>query len=114
MLFGQRPLRYGLLKLLNLSSSDFGRFRDAYVTENHIVVHTRCGGGNRESYEDVFDQMQDHPLFDYDEDNDYDCTYCNFYFKHPVAASEFLKELSVGTVTPSEKWKILFEQLEAK
>lgn len=34
-----------LLKLLDKTPSDFGRYRDAYVTDEYIVIHTRCGGG---------------------------------------------------------------------
>jgi len=113
MLFGEGgsevPFLFGLL---GKTPADFGRYRSIYVTDTHIVVHTRCGGGNREDYEDVFDEMATHPLFDYDEDDDFDCTYAEFYFKHPAEYSELLKEMAVGTVTPAEKWKMLFEALE--
>lgn len=115
MLFGdggsEVPFLFGLL---SKTPSDFGRYRSIYVTENHIVVHTRNGGGNREDYEDVFDEMSDHPLYDYDEDDVFDCTYASIYFKHPAEYSELLKEMAEGTVTPAEKWKMLFEALEKK
>lgn len=103
-----------LFSLLGKTPGDFGRYRCIYVTENHIVVHTRNGGGNREYYQDVFDKMSDHPLYVYDEDDDFDCTYANIYFKHPAEYSELLKEMAEGTVTPSEKWKLLFEMMENK
>lgn len=113
MLFGenasQKDFLFGLLKK---DPGDFGRYRDIYVTDEHIVVHTRNGGGNREDYEDVFDEMSGHPLFVYDEDDDFDCTYANFYFVHPTEYAGVLKEMAAGTVTPSEKWKLLFEALE--
>lgn len=113
MLFGANDTSAFLLALLGKTAGDFGRYRDVYVTENHIVVHTRNGGGNREDYEDVFDEMSDHPLYDYDEDDDFDCTYANIYFKHPAGYEEVLKEMAEGTITPAEKWKLLFDQLEA-
>jgi hypothetical protein len=53
-------------------------------------------------------------LYDYDEDDDFDCTYANIYFKHPEGYSEVLKEMAEGTITPSEKWQMLFAALEKK
>lgn len=114
MLFGEGNDADFLLKLLGKDRGDFGRFRAVYVTEDHIVVHTRNGGGNRDDYEDVFDEMSDHPLYSHDADDSFDCTYADIYFKHPAEYSELLKEMAVGTVTPAEKWKLLFESLETK
>lgn len=111
VLFGENDHAGFLLGVLDKSSEDFGRYRNVYVTEDHIVVHTRNGGGNREDYEDVFSEMEDHPLYDFDEDDDFDCTYANIYFRHPPELHEMLKEMSVGTITPSEQWKLLFESL---
>lgn len=112
-LFGENGESGFLLKLLGKQADDFGRYRDVYVTEEHIVVHTRCGGGNRESYQDVFDEMEKHPLYVYDEDDDFDCTYADIYFKHPEEYKEILTEMSKGTITPSEKWSMLLEALKA-
>lgn len=107
----QAPL---VLQLLEKNTGDFGRFRDAYITETHLVVHTRCGGGNREDYEHVFDEMSGHPLFDYDQDDDFDCTYCNFYFKHPPDFEKLCKMIAEQNpqMTPTEKWQKLFEALK--
>lgn len=113
MLFGENASHSEfLLGLLGKSKGDFGRYRDVYVTEEHIVVHTRNGGGNREDYEDVFDEMSDHPLYVYDQDDDFDCTYANIHFRHPEEYKDVLKEMAEGTITPAEKWKILLESLE--
>ena len=115
MLFGENASQSEFLfSLLGKTAGDFGRYRDIYVTDEHIVVHTRNGGGNREDYEDVFAEMEDHPLYAYDEDDDYDCTYANIYFKHPAEHVEVLKEMAKGTITPSEKWQMLFAALEKK
>jgi hypothetical protein len=113
MLFGENASQKEFLfAILEKEQSDFGRYRDIYVTDEYIVVHTRNGGGNREDYEDVFDEMSEHPLYVYDEDDDYDCTYANIYFKHPAEHAEVLKEMAAGTITPSEKWQMLFNALE--
>ena len=114
MLFGKNPNADQLLGLLGYTQGDCGRFRDVFVEDNHIVIHTRNGGGNREDYEYVFDEMSMHPLYAYDEDDDFDCTYANIYFKHPEGYGELLKEMAAGTVTPSEKWEMMFEALKAK
>jgi hypothetical protein len=56
--------------------------------------------------------MSEHPLYAYDEDDDFDCTYANYYFKHPAEYKDVLQEMAKGTITPSEKWQILFEKLK--
>jgi hypothetical protein len=113
LLFGDNANhRDFLFGLLNKTPGDFGRYRDIYVTDEHIVVHTRNGGGNREDYEDVFDEMSEHPLYAYDEDDDFDCTYANYYFNHPAEYKDTLQEMAKGTITPSEKWQLLFKALE--
>lgn len=114
-LFGENGSQKDFLfSLLGKTPEDFGRYRDIYVTEDHIVVHTRNGGGNREDYEYVFDEMSNHQLYSYDEDDDFDCTYANIYFRHPDGYGEVLKEMAEGTITPSEKWKLLFEAMGNK
>lgn len=114
MLFGVSNHAQYALQLLGKTEGDFGRFRNAYFTEEYIVVHTRCGGGNRDSYEHVFAEMQSHPLFSHDADDDFDCTYCDFYFKHPAEATEQLKEIVKANpqLTPAEQWSKLFESLK--
>jgi hypothetical protein len=102
-----------LFGLLGLTRDDFGRFRDIYVVEDYIAVHTRNGGGNREDYEYVFETLSQHPLYAYDEDDDFDCTYADIYFRYPEGYEEILSEMAKGTVTPAEKWQLLFASLNA-
>lgn len=112
MLFGQGDHVGFLLKLLDSEQTDFGRFRAIYATEEHIVVHTRCGGGNREDY--FPEWVENHPLYSHDEDDDFDCTYADIYFRHPEGYEDILKEMAEGVVTPAEKWQLLFAALEKK
>ena len=116
MTFGVNAISPLVLGVLELTSVDFGRFRDAYLTEDHLVVYTRCGGGNREAYEEVFEAMRDHPLYHYDEDDSFDSTYASFYFRHPEKYHDTLVEIvnAIVTETPEEKWKLLFENLNVK
>ena len=85
LLFGVNQDADELLKMLNLTEDSFGRFRDAYLNEDgtNIIVYTRCGGGNRDYYEDVFSEMEKHPEYVKNYDDDYDCTYAYFVFNIP-------------------------------
>jgi hypothetical protein len=112
MLFGTNPDADSLLSLLESSREEFGRFRDVYVENGFIVVHTRCGGGNREDY--FPEWVEDHPWYSHDQDCDFDCTYADIYFKVP---SETIDQLRVafsnqGT-NPNEAWPRVLEQLSA-
>jgi hypothetical protein len=107
-----------LLDMLALDPDNIPRFRDCfYDTERHlIVIHTRTGGGNREYYQDEIDLLAAHPLYVLDSDDGYDSTYANFYFNVPEKHSEVLKKYFEGheTVTPKEKWEVLFKAMDKK
>lgn len=49
-MFGKNPFSGLLLKCLDLTEADCGRFRDCYVEDGMICVYTRNGGGNRECW----------------------------------------------------------------
>lgn len=114
MVFGMNPDSDKLLQILGKTQGDFGRFRNVYMEDGYIVVHTRNGGGNREDYEDVFDEMSEHPWYSHDADDDFDCTYANIYFKLPEDEQlmVILKGLEAGQ-NPSHQWGELFATLEA-
>ena len=103
MLFGTNPSADQLLKLLDATREDFGRFRDVYVEDGFIVVHTRCGGGNREDY--FPDWVEDHPWYSHDEDGSFDNTYADIYFKVPDDKyATFVALLDHGH-NPEDAWK---------
>ena len=114
MLFGTNPDADSLLGLLGKSRQDFGRFRDVFVENGYIVVHTRNGGGNREDYKDVFEEMAEHPWFSHDEDDSFDCTYANIYFKVP---QESIEQLTVAFmskgINPQQAWPQVLAALSA-
>ena len=110
MLFGVNPSSDNLLSLLGKTREDFGRFRDVYVEDGYIVVHTRNGGGNREDYEYVFDEMSEHPWYSHDADEDYDCTYADIYFRVPEeAVASFVALLDPGE-NPQDRWDSLLKE----
>jgi len=119
MLHGVNPFSRVLLALLGKTTDDFGRFRDVRLDRDEakaprMWVHTRCGGGNRESYPEVFTEMAAHPLYLFDQDDDFDSTYCDFVFKVPENGLAFAEVLLAETdnTSPAEKWEKMLGALE--
>ena len=110
-LFGNNPNANEILSLLGKTQADFGRYRNVFVEEDYIIVHTRNGGDNREDYEYVFEEMSEHPWYSHDQDDDFDSTYANIYFKVPESAQKELINLNKGE-NPKEQWNNLFEKLK--
>jgi hypothetical protein len=137
LLFGENSHSEFLLKILGFNQSDIPRYRDCFLQDNAIVIYTRTGGGNRDFYENEEtcrscypedfeeenppsgpwnDDLRKNPNFISDCDEDFDCTYANFYFKFPEEFRDDLEALANKTTnyTPSQKWKMLFEAMEKK
>ena len=112
LVFGMNPDADKLLALLDATPGDFGRFRNVYMEDGYIVVHTRCGGGNREDYFPSW--VEDHPWYSHDEDGDFDNTYADIYFKVPEGPEQTLVALHGFNkgANPSEQWDALFKSLE--
>ncbi len=111
MLHGANPNAAQLMSLLQLNTGDFGRYRDVYLNDGYIVVHTRCGGGNREDYQDVFDMAEGHQWYSHNEDCDFDCTYADIYFKIPEGEVQTMAALLDGHQTPTDKWDAIYKAL---
>lgn len=83
MLFGVNGLSELALELIG--NPEIPRFRDArafFIGDKCFVeVYTRTGGSNRSSYSEEIHCLQSHPLYNSDEDDDYDNTYMTFYFQ---------------------------------
>jgi hypothetical protein len=123
MLFGVNKAAPVLLKILGIDYSKVPRFRDCFLSDGMIVLHTRTGGGNREYYDEPNSENTEGPWnttmyenvnFIRDEDDDFDSTYANFYFNFPEEYKADLEALSKGIedYKPSEKWKKLFKAFE--
>lgn len=89
LVFGQNEMGPALVALINEREPiQVGRYRDAWVEAEGdqltIRVHTRSGGGNREDYDEQIESMRAHPWFVRDADDDFDCTYADFYFAPPI------------------------------
>lgn len=122
MLFGINDLTPFLLGVLGIEQNNIPRFRDCFLSDGYIVIHTRTGGGNREYYDYPNDENQEGPwnstlrdneYYISDNDDEFDCTYANFYFRFPNEYQSDLEALEAGneSYTPSDKWQMLFEEL---
>lgn len=108
-----------ILALVDLTPDmDLGRFHRAYFDTTledgpYVVIHTRNGGGNRDHWESTDDatpgkdcpcpgcvqryRIPQLPNFVFDEDDEFDCTYANSYFKIPGdRVNRLLQELDLG------------------
>lgn len=83
MIHGFNPITPIILTVLKKTSSEFPRFRDAYIKDKYMIVLTRTGGGNRESYKNENDEITKHPLYVKNHDDSYDSTYALWYFNLP-------------------------------
>lgn len=79
-----------ILAAIGLTEGDIPRPRGCGIEDGMIIVHTRTGGGNRESYEEENDKLTENEYYLRDEDDDFDSTYANWYFRVP---EEFQSEL---------------------
>ena len=75
------PQKEQILAMLGLKEVDIERYRGCELGKDHIRIHCRTGGGNREGYPNEI--LTKHPLYIQDEDDDFDCTYADYYFKLP-------------------------------
>lgn len=112
ILHGNNPNTAQLMNLLQLLPGDFGRYRDVYLKDGCIVVHTRCGGGNRDDYNSVFDMAAEHPWYDHDEDAEFDSTYADIFFKIPEGEAQTIAGLVNEHSTPAERWDALFKAMK--
>ena len=113
MIFGRNPWGLSIIKTLGLEHDDFGRYRDCYVAQGEIAVYTRCGGGNRPDYIEMFEKMRAHPLYLRDKDDDFDSTYATIWFKLPPEWGHLLDQHDIGEpFDPDKRWKEALDKLE--
>lgn len=91
-----------------------GRFRDIYLNEDctRIVLYTRNGGGNRESYPHIFSILSSHPNFIFDHDDDFDCTYAYYEFSVPEEYKELISGLKGEGSNPTQKFAAMMDALQ--
>lgn len=70
------------LALLALREEEIPRYRDAWGDEDYLFIETRTGGNNRGDYNNSV--LTGHPLYESDEDSEFDSTYAIFTFRTPA------------------------------
>jgi hypothetical protein len=100
-----------LLTALKLNKDEIARYRGCWLEGDKICVHTRTGGGNRDDYEEYNEKLQANEYYISDEDDDFDCTYANFYFNIPEELKQEASKLPQGTPA-SERWQALFAAMD--
>ena len=109
ILHGMNYLTPVLLAILDIDQKgsrwNSGRFRDIYLNEDgtKIILFTRNGGGNRESY--FPDDIRKHSNYLTDYDDDFDSTYAYIEFSVPKGFKRLIKKLSTGEKPKSLKQK---------
>jgi len=129
MIFGQNEAAKRILEILKLEDSDFYRFRDAYIDEHRrIAVYTRGGGNNRKCWNEFSEnsspqctptehadvcvvtmqnELRKHKDYIEDKDDDFDNTYCTFFFRvDPERIADMQSEYS-----GDEKWDLFLTAL---
>jgi hypothetical protein len=113
IVFGENSIADDILSTLGLNKASVGRFRDAFVMNGEIVIYTRNGGGNREQFQPIIDELKKHPCYLRDEDDDFDSTYCSIYFKFPEEYKEGLELVNEKRVwDPSQRWLDAIEAIK--
>lgn len=145
-LHGVNPFAALLIGMAGVRFEEIPRFRDVFIAgeegNRRIAIYTRTGGGNRTCYcndpwylkdagrtepwplgehrdgcyPHMNRQLAKKPLYDWDEDDDFDSTYATFYFKVPTQYAEAVEDLvSLGgqTTPPGDAMQALIAKLQA-
>lgn len=113
MLNGVKPSTFFALPMLGHHPDEYPRFRDCFIGDderpeyaNHIIVYTRTGGGNRESYEAENNWIRSIPGFVADYDDSFDCTFACWVFQVPERwEPDFAKVISGKLLEISPEYK---------
>lgn len=121
LVFGENTYGEALVTLLNdVQAVNVGRYRDAWVEaagdDLMIRVHTRNGGGNREWMDDAITSMEAHPWYVRDEDDDFDSTYADFWFRPDLttldpATARGLVDIAQAPVDMTERWQAAIDAI---
>jgi hypothetical protein len=113
---GRQHVR-GAVLLAVLGNPVIARFRDAWAEKGEggpvIHIYTRQGGPNREAFAACNKELQAHPLYLRDADDEFDPTYAGFWFSAPDGEiAEALAEVAVDPVDTSACWREAIERVQ--
>jgi hypothetical protein len=130
IIFGESGMRGVIFAMLG--TSYFGRYRDCWIEMDgdtpRIAIYTRNGGGNRECYDEhaeddprrpecyscwITHEVHKHPLYLFDRDGDFDCTYATIYYSVPEEFVEDCKRIALKEpLDMSERWLTMIESIK--
>jgi hypothetical protein len=110
-----------LLKLIGLTVGRVEEFRDAWVEQTaagdlRVAVYTMLGGdvSRRTVYRDQIEELQAHPLYLGDANDEFLPAYAAFYFRLPdgipADIMAALDRAAVEVVDTSERWRVALER----
>lgn len=98
MINGVNPATFFILPMLGEKHpNNYPRFRDCFVDSGEIRVYTRVGGGNRDCGFGE-EELQQHPNYLRDEDDDFDSTYATYIFSVPNEWKEDFEKIMTGKI----------------
>jgi len=83
MLKGVNPATFFILPMLGKHPDEYPRFRDCFVKDNKILIYTRTGGNNRNTYAEENKTICNMNGFVSTYDDEYDSTYAMWVFNVP-------------------------------
>lgn len=105
MMNGMTPATFFILPMLGKHPDEYPRFRDCFLADedhpefdDHIIIYTRTGGGNRGDYITENQEMRDIPEFIGDYDDEFDNTYANWVFKVPDKWKDDFGKITNGEI----------------
>lgn len=106
MINGVNPSTFFILPMLGEKHPDnYPRFRNCFINNNEIHVYTRVGGGNRDCGFGE-EELQQHPNYLRDFDDEEDSTYATYVFSIPDEFKNDFELITSGKIKEiSETYK---------
>ena len=108
-LFSENKDATAILGFAGLTREMFPRYRDVFLADkgDTVIVYTRVGGGNRETYQTDIDEIITHTQYIDNYDDEKDNTYA--YFKFNVLPEYLHTAKTIFTEEPLSVWD-MFER----
>ena len=119
---GVNQSTFYILPMLEKHPDAYPRFRDCFLWDaenpeydDHIIIYTRTGGGNRDDYEVENEAMRQMEGFVTDYDDSFDCTYASWVFKVPDKWKPDFDKIKEGDLmNTSDEYKALLIKVYPK
>lgn len=108
-IFGENENADKILDLIDINRENFGRYRDCWLNPEGTVatVLSKVGGGNRQNYEYIYENLKLHIRYINYKEDPKDSTYVYFNFSIPDG-----KIGEAKMIAPKEKHKSVHQMFE--